>query len=299
MSEEFPWSHYDKAYKAIHDKLNEILSKLDNPTDPTIQDIVDRIDRALGKPYGNLGLPFKQHGEGELYVINEELWELLWSQDFEVGLGAFVKDGGSGDIVEREETWLLKTMDGVSQIFRNGSSTSYDGGYSCRIYADNLTPFYCFAWAGFAAKSGIHRNYFHFGKFTATGWGALEYMRFDTEFVDAIGVTRLARVYYFPETKRIAIKTKTVDQDVIATLTYGLEPGVWHELIVEYDLSTQKYIKLLLDGAEYDISTKSLYYANTSYKMSGLYKVGLSNNSSLTPKEMYFDDCRVYHKIRT
>jgi len=42
------WGDYSWAYKAIHDKLEEILSKLDNPSDPAVQDILDRADRLLG-----------------------------------------------------------------------------------------------------------------------------------------------------------------------------------------------------------------------------------------------------------
>lgn len=50
------WGNYAEAYKAIHDKLNEILSKLDNPSDPTVQDIIDRAARQLGiiSPSGDM-----------------------------------------------------------------------------------------------------------------------------------------------------------------------------------------------------------------------------------------------------
>jgi hypothetical protein len=44
-----PWSQYDKAYKRIHDRLNEIKTKLDNPTDPALVDVQDRATRDLGK----------------------------------------------------------------------------------------------------------------------------------------------------------------------------------------------------------------------------------------------------------
>lgn len=48
MAEE-PWSQYDKAYKRIHDTLNEIKTKLDNPADPALVDVQDRASRDLGK----------------------------------------------------------------------------------------------------------------------------------------------------------------------------------------------------------------------------------------------------------
>ncbi|UCE15451.1 MAG: hypothetical protein JSV12_06125 [Candidatus Bathyarchaeota archaeon] len=50
------WGNYAEAYKAIHDKLNEILSKLDKPSDPTVQDIIDRAARQLGiiSPSGDM-----------------------------------------------------------------------------------------------------------------------------------------------------------------------------------------------------------------------------------------------------
>jgi len=42
------WGNYAEAYKTIHDKLNEILTKLDQPGDPAVQDVIDRATRVLG-----------------------------------------------------------------------------------------------------------------------------------------------------------------------------------------------------------------------------------------------------------
>lgn len=280
------WGRYQEAFKAIHDKLNEILSKLDQPSDPAIHDVVDRADRLLGKVCGEQGV-LKQLSTRELEVVGQDLWEPLWKQDFEAGLGAFVRDGGAGDTIARDST------------------TSYDGGYSCKVYSDNVTPFYCFAWAGMAAKTGTHRIVYHFGKFSdpstntwgTTGYG--DYLRFDLELVDEAGNDRLSRVYYRPGDRKLCIKTTTVEQDVIATLTYGLAYWVWHELIVDVDLTAGKYIQIMLDGKVYDVSAKTLYVASTSYQMSGLYKVGIMNAVSQTAKEVFFDDCRVYHELGT
>lgn len=54
------WGNYAEAYKAIHDKLNEILSKIDNPSDPAVQDIIDRANRQLGLVYGSQNVPLQQ-----------------------------------------------------------------------------------------------------------------------------------------------------------------------------------------------------------------------------------------------
>ncbi|MFQ6043257.1 MAG: hypothetical protein ACE5PV_20590 [Candidatus Poribacteria bacterium] len=54
------WGNYAEAYKAIHDKLDEILTKLDYPTDPAIQDVIDRANRLLGRVYGSKGQPLAQ-----------------------------------------------------------------------------------------------------------------------------------------------------------------------------------------------------------------------------------------------
>lgn len=40
MSEEVEWGQYQQAYKAIHDKIAEVLAKLDNEPDPQIVDIL-------------------------------------------------------------------------------------------------------------------------------------------------------------------------------------------------------------------------------------------------------------------
>lgn len=49
------WGNYAEAYRAIHDKLEEILAKLDYPSDPAVQDIINRADRLLGIIYGDVG----------------------------------------------------------------------------------------------------------------------------------------------------------------------------------------------------------------------------------------------------
>ncbi|MFQ5999967.1 MAG: hypothetical protein ACE5J6_04235, partial [Candidatus Bathyarchaeia archaeon] len=54
------WGNYSEAYKAIHDKLNEILTKLDYPADPVVQDVIDRADRVLGRVYGSQGQHLQQ-----------------------------------------------------------------------------------------------------------------------------------------------------------------------------------------------------------------------------------------------
>jgi len=63
------WGNYAEAYKGIHDKLDEILTKLDYPSDPAIQDVIDRTDRLLGRVYGSQGQQLKQRaGTYELMV---------------------------------------------------------------------------------------------------------------------------------------------------------------------------------------------------------------------------------------
>jgi len=50
---EIPWGQYAEAYKAIYQKIADVLSKLDNPVDPTVVDIQNRASRLLGIVYGS------------------------------------------------------------------------------------------------------------------------------------------------------------------------------------------------------------------------------------------------------
>jgi len=81
------WGDYAEAYKAIHDKLDEIITKLDYPTDPAVQDVIDRADRLLGRVYGSQGQPLKQR------ATTHELMVQLVHQGVEYQAGG---GGGSG-----------------------------------------------------------------------------------------------------------------------------------------------------------------------------------------------------------
>jgi len=81
------WGNYAEAYKTIHDKLNEILTKLDYPADPAVQDVIDRADRVLGRVYGSQGQQLKQRAS------THELMVQLVHQGVEYQAGG---GGGSG-----------------------------------------------------------------------------------------------------------------------------------------------------------------------------------------------------------
>jgi len=65
MSEEVEWGQYQQAYKAVHDKIAEVLAKLDNPADPQLIDVlsatvadlkrITRIEFPAEFPVPNLG----------------------------------------------------------------------------------------------------------------------------------------------------------------------------------------------------------------------------------------------------
>jgi hypothetical protein len=82
------WGNYAEAYKTIHDKLNEILAKLDYPADPAVQDVIDRADRVLGRVYGSQGQQLKQRAS------THELMVQLVHQGVEYQAGG--GGGGSG-----------------------------------------------------------------------------------------------------------------------------------------------------------------------------------------------------------
>ena len=63
------WGNYAEAYKAIHDKLDEILTKLDYLTDPAVQDVIDRADRVLGRVYGSQGQQLKQRASNHELLV--------------------------------------------------------------------------------------------------------------------------------------------------------------------------------------------------------------------------------------
>jgi len=83
------WGNYAEAYRAIHDKLEEILAKLDYPSDPAVQDIIDRADRLLGRVYGSQGQQLKQRAS------TYELMVQLVHQGEEYQAG-----GGAGGLVQ-------------------------------------------------------------------------------------------------------------------------------------------------------------------------------------------------------
>jgi len=96
------WGNYAEAYKAIHDKLDEILTKLDYPPDPAVQDIIDRADRVLGRVYGSQGQQLKQKAS------THELLVQLVHQGVEYQAGG---GGGSGLVQcqirnEADDAWI-------------------------------------------------------------------------------------------------------------------------------------------------------------------------------------------------
>jgi len=96
------WGNYAEAYKAIHSKLDEILAKLDYPTDPAVQDVIDRADRVLGRVYGSQGQDLKQRAS------THELMVQLVHQGVEYQAGG---GGGSGLVQcqvrnEADDAWI-------------------------------------------------------------------------------------------------------------------------------------------------------------------------------------------------
>jgi len=96
------WGNYAEAYKAIHDKLDEILTKLDYPADPAVQDIIDRADRLLGRVYGSQSQQLKQRAS------THELMVQLVHQGVEYQAGG---GGGSGLVQcqirnEADDAWI-------------------------------------------------------------------------------------------------------------------------------------------------------------------------------------------------
>jgi hypothetical protein len=95
------WGNYTEAYKTIHDKLDEILTKLDYPADPAVQDVIDRADRVLGRVYGSQGQQLKQRAS------THELMVQLVHQGVEYQAGG----GGSGLVQcqirnEADDAWI-------------------------------------------------------------------------------------------------------------------------------------------------------------------------------------------------
>jgi len=84
------WGNYAESYKAIHDKLDEILTKLDYPADPAVQDVIDRADRLLGRVYGSQGQQLKQRAN------THELMVQLVHQGVEYQAGG----GGASGLVQ-------------------------------------------------------------------------------------------------------------------------------------------------------------------------------------------------------
>jgi len=96
------WGNYSEAYKAIHDKLIEVLTKLDYPADPAVQDVIDRADRLLGRVYGSQGQQLKQRAS------THELMVQLVHQGVEYQAGG---GGGSGLVQcqirnEGDDAWI-------------------------------------------------------------------------------------------------------------------------------------------------------------------------------------------------
>jgi len=106
------WGNYAEAYKAIHDKLEEILAKLDYPSDPAVQDIIDRADRLLGRVYGSQGQQLKQRAstyelmvqlvhQGEEYQAGGGAGGLVQCQIRNAGDTAWINEPFTRDISDR------------------------------------------------------------------------------------------------------------------------------------------------------------------------------------------------------
>ena len=100
------WGNYSEAYKAIHDKLDEVLMKLDYPADPAVQDVIDRADRVLGRVYGSQGQQLKQRAS------THELMVQLVHQGVEYQAGG---GGGSGLVQcqirnEGDDAWINESF---------------------------------------------------------------------------------------------------------------------------------------------------------------------------------------------
>ena len=57
---EVPWGQSPEAYKAIHDKIDEVLAKLDNPTDPQTAEIL------VGKTFKTAKISQNTSGDNEI-----------------------------------------------------------------------------------------------------------------------------------------------------------------------------------------------------------------------------------------
>jgi len=114
---------------------------------------------------------------------------------------------------------------------------------------------------------------------------------FDSEIVGAGNIYR-AGVQYLPNANVWAYQDAGGTFVQVPGSAQKLEPLGWHRLTFEFDLSKEKYIKMVSDGLEIDMKDLALY--SVSSDLGHYMKVFVRLvTSGAAAAEMYFDDVLV------
>lgn len=147
MSEEVEWGQYQQAYKAIYDKIAEVLAKLDNEPDPQIVDIlsatvadlkrITRIEFPAVFPVPNLGQII--NGDFEIFISGAVPIIPGWLIGSKATISTFDRFTGFYALV-LQDTGGPTYYKGVWQFFSPPIATKYIKSFSlihkCVDYSD-------------------------------------------------------------------------------------------------------------------------------------------------------------------